>query len=110
MMRVCPLQCVVAVGLAMKCSSVLWQQLGLRAGGNVVFMGWLSILCGCGGSVLFESCYVFSVVVVVPVGGKVRICEVGLCSLVVNLGLQFRTSLLLLLFLFPFLCLFCFVK
>lgn len=81
------LQCVVAVGLAMKCSSVLRQQLGLCAGGNVVFMGWLSILCGCGGRVLFESCCVFCVFVVVSVGGKVRICQVGLCSLVVNLGL-----------------------
>ena len=54
-MCVCAFQCVVCVWLAMKDSSVLWQELGLGAGGSVVFMGWLSVLCGCGGSVLFES-------------------------------------------------------
>ena len=48
--------------------------------------------------------------VVVSVEGEVWIGEVGLCSLGVNLGLQFRTFLFLVLFLFPFLCLFCFAK
>ena len=46
--------CVVGVWLAMKGSSVLWQQLVLGAGGCVVFMGWLNVLCGCGENVLFE--------------------------------------------------------
>ena len=48
-------QCLVGIWLAMKGSSILWQQLGLGAGGNVITLDWLSVLCGCGGSVLFES-------------------------------------------------------
>ena len=38
-----------------KGSSILWQQLGLCAGESRFCLGWLSVLCGCGGSVLFES-------------------------------------------------------
>ena len=48
--------------------------------------------------------------VVVLVAGKVCIFEVSLCFLGVNQVLKFRTFLLSVLFLFPFLCLFCFVK
>ena len=54
-MCACVFQCVVGISLAMKGSSILWQQLGLSVGGSVVFMDWLSALCGCGGNVLFES-------------------------------------------------------
>ena len=31
---------------------VLWKMLGLGAGGSVLLVGWLSILCGCS----FEGC------------------------------------------------------
>ena len=48
--------------------------------------------------------------VVVLVAGKVCIAEVSLCFLGVNQVLKFRTFLLSVLFLFPFLCLFYFVK
>ena len=52
---VCALQCLVGVWLAKKSSSVLWQQLGFGARGSVVFIVWLSALCGCVRSGLFES-------------------------------------------------------
>ena len=48
-MCVCAFQYLIGVWLAMKGSSVLWQQLGLGVSGSVVFMGWLSVLCDCGG-------------------------------------------------------------
>lgn len=43
---------MVDVWLAMKGSSVFRQCMGLGVGGSV---GWLSVLCGCDESVLFES-------------------------------------------------------
>ena len=46
---------MVSAWLARKDSSVLWQQLELGAGRGVDFMGQLSLLCSCDGSVLFES-------------------------------------------------------
>lgn len=45
----------MGVWLAKKSSSVLWQQLGFGASGSVVFIVWLSALCGCVRSGLFES-------------------------------------------------------
>lgn len=51
----CAFQCVVSVWLARKGSSILWQHLGLGTDGSVGFTGPLSVLCGCGESVLFES-------------------------------------------------------
>ena len=47
---------MVGVWLAVKGSSVLWQQLEIGAAVSLVFMGWLSVLCGYVGGVLFESC------------------------------------------------------
>lgn len=70
-MCVCAFEYVMGVWLAMKDSIVLWQQLWFGTGGSVVFLGWLSVLCGCGGSVLFESCVCFFLAVVVSVGGEV---------------------------------------
>ena len=46
---------MVSAWLARKDSSVLWQQLEFGAGRGVDFMGQLSVLCSCDGSVLFES-------------------------------------------------------